>query len=407
MMKTFFFHDPDRSALLAKDAAARGAWYGASPFLPRAELLVRLTSGESESWDAFVVDGDLPGFRTGLILAAEIFPDVPVFIFWTSINGAKPPRQPGDGAWEWCAKSETQVWEQDVAQHLAQALARRRRRQEQRQAEARLKRDHAGCCVLVAEDDLIAGQVMQSLLSAAGLVVDLALSGLQVLERFRAGHHRLILMDMQMPEMDGLTATVQLRHAGVTVPILAMTASDTEEDRQACLEAGMNDFISKPASPERLYAAVLTALGETDATAEARTQALKPEPCLTFSEDAAQADLRAGLLRIEGLDLSQGFGAQPGKLDRYLLLLRDFLGKEQQDLDSTAALISAGKWPEARKRAHTLKGASAMMGMTRLQAAALALEHATRSNPQAALQRLAVIADILADAAQVVAELAG
>jgi two-component system sensor histidine kinase/response regulator len=119
---------------------------------------------------------------------------------------------------------------------------------------------HAGARLLVAEDNVINQEVAVSLLEIAGLVVDVADNGRQAVDKARRDRYDLILMDMQMPEMDGLGATRQLRAdpgASRGTPIIAMTANAFGEDRAACLAAGMNDHVSKPVSPAALYATLM------------------------------------------------------------------------------------------------------------------------------------------------------
>lgn len=129
-------------------------------------------------------------------------------------------------------------------------------------AEASLRRDFAGTRVLLVEDDPVNQMVGQELLQDVGLSVEIANDGMEALERMsapeRAGY-ALILMDMQMPRLDGPGATRQIRALPdrPALPIIAMTANAFGEDRELCLAAGMNDFISKPVDPELLYAKLL------------------------------------------------------------------------------------------------------------------------------------------------------
>jgi len=128
------------------------------------------------------------------------------------------------------------------------------------EVEALLRRHFAGRRVLVVEDEPVNREILQLLLEDVGLVVALAEDGLEALECLGQQPVDLILMDMQMPRLDGLAATqrIRLQPGGVEVPILAMTANAFASDRQRCLEAGMDDFVTKPVSPERLFAALLT-----------------------------------------------------------------------------------------------------------------------------------------------------
>jgi len=126
-------------------------------------------------------------------------------------------------------------------------------------AESRLRREFAGTRVLLAEDEPINQEVSISLLEDAGLQVDLAADGAQAVAMAASQAYALILMDMQMPNLNGLDATRQIRRGpgNANTPIIAMTANAFDEDRKTCLAAGMNDHVGKPVDPEQLFSTLL------------------------------------------------------------------------------------------------------------------------------------------------------
>ncbi|WP_287989342.1 response regulator [Piscinibacter sp.] len=224
-------------------------------------------------------------------------------------------------------------------------------------SERLLRERHAGARVLLAEDNPINREVAVELLGAAGLRVDTAQDGAEALHKALAGGIDLVLMDMQMPELDGLEATRRLRAAGLaSLPVVAMTANAFGEDRAACLAAGMNDHVAKPVDPEKLYATLLHWL-PAPATAAAPAA---PEPAAPVP---VPAPLQDRLAALDGFDVGQAMrsvGGQPALLARVLTHF--------------AAAYRQGCGALDRHGVHSLRGACAAVGATQLHDTLLALE---------------------------------
>jgi signal transduction histidine kinase/DNA-binding response OmpR family regulator len=240
------------------------------------------------------------------------------------------------------------------------------------EAERILRRDHSGARVLLAEDNEINREIVLSLLQDAGLTVEVAKNGYEAVERAERGTYDLILMDVQMPELDGLEATRRiLRLPGYReTPIVAMTANVFDEDRARCLEAGMSEHLGKPVSPELLFNLLLQRLPRTGETGETPESGPDPVP---------EADLRTRLERIEGLDAEQGLRNLRNRPETLARLLRRYADNHEEDRALLRERLALGSFMEARCVAHALKGASGSLGAMRIHTLASELEAEIRA----------------------------
>lgn len=172
-----------------------------------------------------------------------------------------------------------------------------------------LRDKHRGRRVLLVEDNAINREVALELLQAVGLAVDVAEDGTQAVERVAAATYALILMDMQMPRLNGIDATRRIRTlpAGGTVPILALTANAFEEDRTACERAGMNGFITKPIYAQALYRTLLEHLDIGAPGVAADASAVHGQP----------QTLEVALRALAGVNVEYGLRTMGGRVDRY------------------------------------------------------------------------------------------
>jgi|GEM_PF-230515 len=257
--------------------------------------------------------------------------------------------------------------------------------QEADRAEEQAPHQRRGAKILLAEDNPINQEVAQMLLESMGMEVTVADNGKAAVDLVEQQAFDLVFMDMQMPVMDGLEATRAIRRTPgrQNTPILAMTANAFSEDREHCLEAGMNDHLAKPIELHKLQTLLTRWL-------PARQQ--QPLPDIPSSEPpdappADRSDIGAQLQRIDGLDVATSLRRLLGDHEVYLRLLTQFVQLHGEDGSLLAASAEAKDWRSLRHQAHALKGAAGVLGAWNIAQQAAILEQLVRERCEEATVR--------------------
>ncbi len=238
----------------------------------------------------------------------------------------------------------------------------------QPQEEADYINDLVDVSILLVEDNPINQRVATEMLAQAGIQVDSADNGLSAISSIKKKCYDAVLMDVQMPEMDGIEATRIVRSElnMQELPIIALTAHTMAGDRDRCLDAGMNDYLPKPIDRASLFNTLKKNIeikgGHFD--------------CIPEAFGSANAQVPAFALKVPGLDVADGLTRLGDDWDLYMDVLKEYCEHYRNFLPEIKQLLSKKEFTTARRKAHALKGAAANVSAGNLSETARHLEMA-------------------------------
>jgi signal transduction histidine kinase len=255
-----------------------------------------------------------------------------------------------------------------------------RRRKVGREFDLETLRPVQGAHILLVEDNEINQQVASEILEQAGFLVSIANHGGEALSMLGERDYDCVLMDVQMPVMDGFTATGKIREQAkyAELPVLAMTANATVEDREKSLASGMNEHIAKPINPQVLFNALLKWISHGEREL--------PEGF----DAAADATTDQEIPAIPGIDTEDGVARLGGNVSSYLKLLNKFADNQADAIERLKEELRADNREEAVRVAHTLKGVSGSIGASDLQEVATQLESSLNDGDGEPIEELCV-----------------
>jgi two-component system, sensor histidine kinase and response regulator len=271
-----------------------------------------------------------------------------------------------------------------IMQALADDIPRELRPPDRKGKESELLKGLAGARVLLVEDNEINQQIAMEILDGAGLVVSLVNNGQEAVDAVQSASYDAVLMDVQMPVMDGYTATGVIRRDERfrDLPIIAMTAHAMAGDQEKSTTAGMNDHVTKPIDPDRLFATLAKWISAGKAPGpEMHVHEKVPEAAVAGARSDSAGPCPVddpALPEVAGLDTTGGLLRVAGNKRLYRKLVLQFAEEYAEAAEVVGQALAAGDPATAGRMAHTVKGVAGNLGAGSVQTAAAELEKAIR-----------------------------
>jgi two-component system sensor histidine kinase/response regulator len=352
---------------------------------------LRQAQSEGKPYSLVLMDWRMPGMdgveAIRLIQADTSLEKTPTFIMATAFSREELLQQAQGIAYEGLlAKPVSPSTLLDCimtafAQEVVQAPRKLERRGELRETAKLIHGAH----LLLVEDNAVNQEIAVELLSSEGASVDVANNGVEALDKVKQTHYDAVLMDCQMPLMDGFEATRRIRTEARfrELPIIAMTASVLTSDRERCINAGMNDFVGKPIDVNELFSTLVRWLKRSTGEAVA---------------SAAEVSKEVAPIRIPGVDVEKALKRVGGSIKLYKTLLSRFRETQTDAVHRIKEAIGSAETETAKREAHTLKGLAGSVGATRLAECASTVENLLKTKETAGLdQALASLEKSLSD----------